>query len=319
MRVVDIINQAVAKAGLAEVDAVPNNLYTLALSFLNRKYETIWDAYPWRAEKQIGLSVSASAATLIFPQEVDTVMSLYTTDQPLSPLNEVIMARYAPSSFDDTASTPYNFFNKPDSPVAVQPTAATAITVLSDSASDTSKTVRLFGTVSDVETYEDITLNGTTPVAGSKSFTELTSISKPLTTGRITIRDSGANELGTIPAWAYKGAYRRIQLYPAPEAAITLYVIATRRFPRLTSDDDTIMLTKCEDALFSYLMSELYEYSNDLNNMQLNEAKGAQLLNVALDSERDRDSEDNRCLPAYGMFYDADSTEGYADPIHKTF
>lgn len=318
MRVIDIINQAVAKAGLAEVDAVPTNLYNLALSFLNRKYETVWNAYAWREEKLIGVSVSASAEQVIFPQEVDSVRAIYTTDGPITPLSEIIIARFAPESFDDTGSTPYAFFNRPDSPVLVQPTAATTIKIKSDSTADTSLTVRIGGTVNGVDAFEDMTLNGTTTVTSSKSFSALASISKPLTTGRVTIMDSTTAELGTIAPWDYKGAYRRISLQPIPSAAVTIYAQATRRFPRLTSDSDTIILSKAEDAIFEMLMAELFQYSGDYDRAAVAKEAGAGLLAVALQNEQVKDLDDLRAFPDYGMFGGVESNS-CTDPTRKTF
>lgn len=317
MRVVDILNQAIAKVRLAEYDSIPTKLRNLALDMLNRRYETVWNVYPFRDEKLVSVAITTSNQDLVFPQDVDAIRAFRSDDTAIYPLNEIILSRFAPEAFDDTVDEPYNFHNMPDSPVLTQPSAATAITIVSDSASDTSKTVRILGTVSSVDAYEDVTLNGTTPVTGSLSFTALQSISKPLTAGRVTIKE-GSTELGTIPAWEFKGAYRKIRLYPIPSASNTFYFEATRRFLRLTSDDDTILLSKVEPAIFSMLMAELYDLKGDEAKSDREESKASALLGAAIGEEEVKDSEDNRSFPDYGMFDDYDHV-GVFDTRYKTF
>jgi len=316
MRRLDIINQAVAKAGLADIDNIPTNLNTLAIAFLNRVYENVWNVYPFRDEKVVTSTISASSQDLVFPQEVDTLRALRSATNPITPIGELTMSRFAPGMFDDTGANVYYFYNMPDSPVLTQPSAATAITIVSDDTNDTTQTVRIFGLVGGLETFEDISLNGLTPVAGSLLFTELKSISKDLTTGRISIKES-TTTLGTIPGWDYKGAYRKVRLNPSPSAAETLYFEATRRFLRLTSDSDTLLLGKAGAAIFSLLMAELHEYNKDYGAGTTERQRGGSLLTLAIDVEEDKDSEDNRSFPDEGMH--GTRTSEYAESQHKTF
>lgn len=51
-----------------------------------------------------------------------------------------------------------------------QPIAPSVMTIVSSSASDTNIPITIFGTVNGYPDYEIITLNGTTPVSGAKSF-----------------------------------------------------------------------------------------------------------------------------------------------------
>jgi len=322
MRATDLINQAVAKAGLAEINAIPTKLYTMCLSWLNRRYELLWDAYAWRNEKLVGvnISVTANEGTIIFPQAVDAIRALRDSDIPVGAISEITLARFTPQAFTEDGTKAYNYFQKPDSPVLVQPTAASIVKVLSSATTDTSDNIRVFGLVSGVETYEDITLdaaNSTTPVSGSTSWDAggLVSISKPLTDGRITIRNSADAELGTIAPWDNKGAYRQIELYPTPTTSTTLYAEATRKFPRLTSDEDTILLAKAEGALFEMLMAEIYEYAEEDAKSQAAEAKASALVSGILNTEEVKNEEDKRSYPESGMFSDV---ETHTNTILKT-
>lgn len=310
MQLVTLINNACAKTGLAPLDAVPTNLFNFAKNTLNRVYEDIWNLYPFRDEKLVGVTctLTADEDELVLPQDVESVRAVRTSDDPLFPVNELLLDNFAPGAFDDTGE-PTNWYNLADSPVLTQPAAAGTISVVSGSTADvhaaaTPLVVRIYGTVSGVMTYEDLNLNGTTTVTGTLSFSDLSQISKPITTGRITVSRS-STELGTIPPWAYQGQYRRIRLYPIPDDDYTVYVDGIRRFPRLTSDYDTILLRKTESALFSLLCAELYEFKGDLEAAQAERVKAKDQLTIAVAKEEQIDNEDNAHYPASGMFGDS--------------
>ena len=309
MQTIDIIKNACAKTGIAPLDAVPTNLYNFALNTLNRVYEDLWNIYPFRDQKLIGVTCTLTSGEdeLVLPQDVQSVRAVRTATDPIFPINELMLDNFAPEVFDDTGE-PTNFFNLPYVPVLVQPIAAGTINVVSDSASDVHSAsaplvVRIFGTAS-VLTHEDLNLNGTNAVTGTLSFSEITQISKPITAGRITVKRD-TTTLGTIPGWAYQGQYRRIRMYPIPDAAYTVYVDGIRQFPRLTSDYDAILLTKVESAIFSLLCAELHELKGDNESAQVERAKASDQFAIAIKQEERIESEDNARYPAYGMFGDS--------------
>ena len=85
--------------------------------------------------------------------------------------------------------------------------APSVVTISSSSSSDTSIAVTVFGTVSSYPDYEIITTNGsngTTAVAGSKSFSSVDRVVKNQTTvGRITATSNSANvTLAVLPVGA---------------------------------------------------------------------------------------------------------------------
>lgn len=304
MQVKDLINQACTKTGQASADNVPNPLWDFCLGALNRLYEDIWNVYPFRDEKIVSLAVTGTSEELVFPQIVEAVRALWTVDNPLFPLNELIMVRMDPAVMAEEG-TPVRFFNLPDEPVLTQPSAANQIKVVSASASDDG-TIAVIGTdTDDVEMREEIVLDGTTPVQASGSFAGLRSITKPLTYGRVTVTLADATEIGTIPAWRQDAQYRKIRLYPIPsEASFTLYIEGLRRFEKLTSQHDSPLLTKCHTAMFDLLMAEVYEYAGMGEKAVAERKKGGERLEVALMREKHTDAEDIRSLPAYGMFGD---------------
>ena len=77
-----------------------------------------------------------------------------------------------------------------------QLTQPSVIRVVSSSASDTTKNITIFGTVSGYPDYEIIVTNGTTPASGSKSFSYVERIVKDASTvGRITVDANSGNDV----------------------------------------------------------------------------------------------------------------------------
>lgn len=316
MLVSDILSTTLAKVGLAQTDAVPTVLHDLALKFLNRVYEDVWNQYPFRDQKLVSITVSVAADTeeLILPYDLDAVRSVRTATDPLYPINEIFMSDVWPEAFSEEGTEPAHWFSLPDSPVYTQPAAAGAVTVVSASSTDTSLVVRVWGVSSGVQAYESLTLNGTTPVVGSTSFSEILGISKPLTTGRVTVT-MGGSTAGTLAPWDYAGAYRRVRLCPIPTAATTLYIEGTRRFPRLTDDGDAIVLKKCESGIIDLLEAELLEYAGRPQEAVASRQKAEARLTTALRHETLIERADNRSYPEWGMF--GDDTE-LLDSTRKT-
>jgi hypothetical protein len=121
-----------------------------------------------------------------------------------------------------------------------QPSSASTITIVSGSASDTTQKVRIKGLVSSAQNYELLTLNGTTTVAGTLSFSEVTQISKDnTTTGAITVTDtSGSTTLAVIPRFKYASEYQEINFYHIPDDTYTIAVHGMRRPLDMVNSED---------------------------------------------------------------------------------
>ncbi len=115
-----------------------------------------------------------------------------------------------------------------------QPKAASVVTISSSSASDTSVSTTVFGTVSGYPDSEIIVTNGsngTTTASGSKLFTYIERFSKTTsstTIGRITATTDSANTtVAVIPAGnATTGIqYKKVMLWPLPTAVYPVNVL----------------------------------------------------------------------------------------------
>ena len=108
--------------------------------------------------------------------------------------------------------------------VTAQPTSASVIATVSSSASDTSTYGVIRGIVSGVERSERITMNGTTSVNSSLTYTSLISITKDETVGTWTCTsNSGAvTNISLLPGETQKEVWQ-VRLHPVPDDAYTYY------------------------------------------------------------------------------------------------
>ncbi len=123
--------------------------------------------------------------------------------------------------------------------------APSVITVSSSSSSDTSKAITVFGIVSGYPDYEVINTNGsngTTSVAGSKSFSSVERITKNSDTiGRITCTGNTGNvtvavlPVGNTTTGPY---YTKVQLYPLPTTTFLINVNYYKLPYQLVNDGD---------------------------------------------------------------------------------
>jgi hypothetical protein len=121
-----------------------------------------------------------------------------------------------------------------------QPTAASTITVVSSSGTDTTQTVELLGISGGVEAAETLTLNGVVNVTSAISFTSLIRAVKSATTaGSISVTsNAGAVVNVSIPARRLLVEYQPLRFWPIPNGAFTVLIRYIRNpIPMVASGD----------------------------------------------------------------------------------
>jgi len=119
---------------------------------------------------------------------------------------------------------------------------ASVVSVVSSSASDTAVQVTIYGIVSGYPDQETITTNGTNSVSGSKSFTSVERIVRnSASVGRVTVSgNTGNTTLAVLPVGDGTDGivYRKIQLYPLPDAVFPINVYYYKDVYPLVNDND---------------------------------------------------------------------------------
>lgn len=142
----------------------------------------------------------------------------------------------------ETTGTPTHYRLWGADSVVEQLKAPSVLTMASSSTSDTDKEVVVYGTVSGYPDRETFSLNGTTPVVGTKTFSSIERIVKNSTTvGRTTVTaNSGNTTVSVLPVGDTNDLilYRKIQLYPLPDEVFPINVYYYKDVYKLENDSD---------------------------------------------------------------------------------
>lgn len=301
----EMIYQALAKVGMTEYGTVPTKLYDRTFATLNRVYSDVWRAYPFRDEKLLSATVTTANQDVILPKEVEVIRAARTVNDPLTPLNEIVISNYSPTSFFETGQA-YRYMMMPDSPLLIPLSSASKINVASSSAADTATKVTIWGkdSTSGIDVTEQLTLNGTSTVTSANTYSSIISVTKEPTVGNVTIKQ-GSTVQGYMMAWEDRSLYRRIRLLPSPTAAATYYFECVRRFMPLVFDEEAVLIQKAESVIFDLLVAELFEM-NDMYERGSNERnKATGRLQGMIDREEGQEQVDMRSFPVEGMFGDS--------------
>ena len=226
-----------------KIQKTDTNYKTQIQNFLNQNYERLWNKYLWRQAIVIDEAVTTTASSefLYLPKTVDKIIVLtdQANDVVLVPYDaHILMRKYLDQITNASFAKRYTYAGEYG--VKNQPSASAVIQVLSSTA-DTA-TIRIWGISSSEEITELLTLNGTTAVSSTASFTALSRVAKnATTTGTVTVRQITNNrELATLAPSEKVVRYIRIRLHDIPDSADTLYLTYKKRFKRLVNDQDII-------------------------------------------------------------------------------
>lgn len=216
---------------------------TMGKRAINRAYRRLLDAVDNRTEKRSFTFTSvASQQDYGLPLYVADIVSIVdpTNKKELEPMSEEELDYYWPGS--TSSGTPHAYYPIGRYGTQVHPDGNT-VTFVSDNASDDAQ-IRVTGFVSGILQSELITINGTTNVTSSKSYTTIESMTKLASTslsidGNITVTEDGSNgTIAVIPYWVTSPSYQWIGLHKIPDAAITYTVRADMYKPNLVHDYD---------------------------------------------------------------------------------
>lgn len=259
------------------IQKTDSNYATKIGNFINLKYQEWANNYPWTELLDDDTATTVSGQeVLILPKKFDEIMVLSqrTSNHVLVSMSESERQR----RYLNTITTPgleFGFSPVGESGVAIQPTVATVLKVSSSSASDgAANTVRVWGTVNGEDDNELFTLNGTTTVTGTKSFTSIQRVSKSANTvGVITITDTtGLITIATIGRFEDTPRYKRIKLVRVPQAADTIYITGFRRIRDLINDEDVpeIPIATClKQGAYAYCLQEQRQFQKAQIEMQI--------------------------------------------------
>jgi hypothetical protein len=222
---------------------------TLTLDQVYDGDDTTTESYSILPQGEYNLPIQASHETILWHEQYGHPMPLsYITSQE----------SFGRGLYEDTTGIPTTYRMWGQDSVISKLLEASVISVVSSSASDTSQTVTIFGTVSGYPDYETITLNGTTAATGSKSFSSVERVVSNATArvGRVTVTaNTGSTTVAVLPVGATvrEVKYCKIQIRPLPTSVFPIFCYYYKVPYLLVNDQDVHELGSDFDSAIIYL------------------------------------------------------------------
>lgn len=234
----------------AQIGSIVNEFINLTLheindpswAFTRRDYNHLWSFL----RRKTTFSTTASTSDYVLGRDVDRIGLLRQTTTPtkLTQIPDDLFFEEIPNPTDTGNPRMYRLWEMDG--VSTRLAAADTIDVVSSSTSDSGNstlTVSVMGYDSNgiwqTETYQ---LNGTTTVAGTKTFAarEIYVSKQTDTTGNITVTEnSGSTTLVVLGPNERSARFRVLSLYPIPSSSITMSMEYYTYIPELENDSDT--------------------------------------------------------------------------------
>lgn len=217
--------------------------------------------FSWVALTELTLTTVANQKEYTLSSLVDVGKQIIMTDRT-SPKKITVISR---QDLLERVPDPGNHTGNPEfaylsgySPVANQPTSASTLSLVSSSASDTTAVVKIEGlNASGVLVGEEVTLNGTTPVVTTNTYSRILSrANNGYLVGILTITsNAGVVTNAVVGPRQRQGLYPKFVLYPTPSDARTLYYDAYMILPELVNNNDfSLIPEQYHNALEFYCM-----------------------------------------------------------------
>lgn len=183
---------------------------------------------------------------------------------------------------ENESGRPYYMAYAGLSEVQAQPASASAVTIKSSEAADTSKKVVIRGLVGGYEDVEVITTNatdGTTEATGAKSFTEIWTCRKEdECAGFVTVK-AGTAMLAVIEESKARAEYPKFRAWPTPSVTDTIKVIGTRIYRPMTQDSDVPDVPLfCIPGFIQGIMAEAFAANGHLARQKVAEERFREMI-----------------------------------------
>jgi len=255
---------------------------------INRKYTEIADGFDWPDLWRLEVaevSTFASEQYVFMPRHVDLVKKI-VTDSGKELLHNANPEMHVNRYFDNLTAggVAFEYTSTGSSPIKRIITTAETLDLISSDVGDTSPVVSIWGLVSGEELNELVTLNGTSAVTTSNTFSRITrigtesSIIDASRAGNITISGTtSSTEYAVIPTFEKDSRYQAIRLDSNPNAADTLSIVYKKKVRKLINDGDTLEIP-ADLILFELATADILRSQAKYNQANVNENLGRTMM-----------------------------------------
>lgn len=254
---------------------------------INRRYREVAETYDWKellVPDETSFSCVSGQDMLFLPKHIRLIKKMIAKSAPniIHPVNiEALYDQHFETR--NTGGVPLRYAQAGWSPVKAVMASAETLTLVSSSASDTAGvTVRIWGLNSGGtdEVSETVTINGTTNVPTTTSFSRITRIGTN-STGRVgIITVSGTTSLKTFATLAtneYETHYQAYRLWPVPSSAESLSITYIKKVVPLSNDADTLEIP-CDQAIFELAVADILDQQHKWSPSREHEQRGREII-----------------------------------------
>lgn len=248
----------------SQIQDTSSAMGTLIGVWINNRYRDIVDAYDWE-QLYHNQTITTTANTSAYAFDENTERIIFAVDRTngaaINITTEQDFLQNYYDSLEDTGASDTAFLTS--APVRSQPASGEKLLVKSSSASDITQTVLIRGiTAAANETYESLTLTGTTAATATNSYTQVLGISKSASTvGKVSVYENdGTTLLAELSKESLMSRYKILNLYPIPSGAVTINLRTKRKILDLSQDYDYPIIEDIEDILEIGAQSDAWFY-----------------------------------------------------------
>ena len=290
----------------AEVQDTTAAFATIIGRFINRRYFQILRAVNWKnLNDDYSFATVDGTQNYALPEDFGKEIACHDVTNSLQLAHYDLDELYRLYGNDLTTEGSVERYVIYEDAVKAQPSAASVLALVSDSASDTAVTVLIRGVADGAEDYETVTLTGTTPVSTTKSYTTVKAVSKSTeSVGKVTITsNAGAVTLAIISREYLKTRYKMIKLHYVPTGVATInipYIIK----PLPLSQNYDYAVIDCADLIELGALADCWRFKRQFGKAQTMELMFNQELQEYIFDKFNEPNQVNQFLPTT---YDKDS------------
>jgi hypothetical protein len=267
---------------------------------INREYSKVVADIDWPQLLKVTTTTLPNAATMYLPRDVDSIKLVSDTTRRinLDGTDTHQLYRQFASQIGNSA-VPVDYADDGDHGKKADVASAETLNFVSSSAADTTQLVRIWGTDSaGAEQTEQITLNGTTDVPTTLTYSDILRVSSNDTTraGKVTVTGvTSSTEYVDILPNEVTIRYKRIRISGNSSNAIVLFY--KKRVQRLTYDDDIPELP-ISMYLFEIVVAKMYQLQRKWQPAQFHQAEAEKLKLDALATVESRGQTSRQSAPS---------------------
>lgn len=283
-----------------EVLDTSTSIQTVIKNYINRRYFQILRAINWEnINPSYTFNTVVGTQSYVLPDDFGKpfIVRDATNKNELAELDyQVLISNNISTISSSGIPTQYSII---EDRIQDQPTSASILTLVSTSASDTIQSVLIRGISSSVEVYESVSINGTSSVTTTNSYTRIISISKSaVSVGKITATsNAGAVTVVAIPPVVTTPFFKKITFNYIPSSVITIALPYYIR-PSVLVDDNDYPIIDVSDGIELGAIADTWRYKRQFAKASVFEGQFAQFLNDYIWDKENKPNQVQQFVPA---------------------